>query len=111
MDLTPVELLIFVLAIAAGAFLSRVLPFVLFRGDKPLPSGILYLGGALPPAMMALLVVDGFKSVSLLQYPYALPEMLSAGVVIALHLYKKNALLSIFGGTAVYMIALRFIFV
>lgn len=111
MALTSTEMLIFTLAVAAGAFLSRVLPFVVFPPNKPLPKSVTYLGNVLPPAMLALLVMECFKETQVLKFPYAIPEVVSVGIVVVLHLYKKNALLSIFGGTAMYIVFTQFIFV
>ena len=42
---------------AVCTFATRVAPFLLFNGSKPIPPIIRYLGGTLPPAVIALLVV------------------------------------------------------
>lgn len=39
-----------------------------------------------------------------------LPELLAVAAVVGLHLWKKNTLLSIFGGTAFYMILVQVVF-
>lgn len=107
MLLTPLQTFIMILAIALGAALTRFLPFVVFPENKEIPKSINYLGKALPPAMMGLLVVFCFKSVSLLASPFGIPEIVASIVVIGLHLWKNQALLSIAGGTLIYMVLIQ----
>ena len=64
----------------------------------------------LPYAIMGMLVVYCLKNVSLLQSPHALPELLGCATVVLLHLWKRNTLLSIAGGTALYMLLVQVIF-
>ncbi|NLG23947.1 MAG: branched-chain amino acid transporter AzlD [Clostridiales bacterium] len=97
-------------AMAAAIALTRALPFWLFgRGNRPSPT-VLYLGRALPPAIMALLVIYCLKDVHPLAYPYGAPEAIALIAVAALHLWRRNALLSIFGGTALYMLLVQAVF-
>ena len=86
---------------AAGfvTILLRLLPFIAF--SKHQPKFILYLGRVLPPATMTLLIVFCVKDTNL-NY-YALPEIIACLIVIILHVWKHNTLLSIIAGTAVYM--------
>lgn len=69
-----------------------------------------YLGRVLPPAMMGLLVVYCLKGVTWLEAPHGAPEIIAVAVVTALHCWKRNVLLSIAGGTAVYMLLVQQIF-
>ena len=95
---------------ALATALTRFLPFLIFgRGRKP-PQAIEYLGRALPPAMLTLLVVYCLRGMDFTVFPFGLSEVLACGVVTALHLWKGNALLSIFGGTVVYMLLVQFAF-
>lgn len=110
MPLTPIQTIIMILAVAAGVMITRFLPFILFPEKKEAPAYITYLGKVLPPAMMGLLVVYCFKSVSITRAPFGIPEVLAALVVIGLHNWKSNALFSIGGGTAVYMFLLQIVF-
>ena len=84
----------------------RALPFALFA-RRNLPRVIVYLGHALPPAIMAVLVVYCLKSVDLTAFPFGLSELLGVAVTAALHLWRGNPLLSIAAGTAVYMVMIR----
>ena len=56
MYLTAWQVVILVLAIAAGTFLTRCLPFVFFPEGRQLPAFGAYLGRMLPSAMLGLLV-------------------------------------------------------
>lgn len=107
MYLTPVETLCMILAIAAGTMLTRFLPFMLFPAGKERPPIIEYLGKRLPPAMLGLLVIYCLKGVSITVAPYGLPEGASIALVIILHLWKRNFLLSIAAGTALYMLLVQ----
>lgn len=100
MDLS--YLLAFILVMAGTTFITRALPFWLFK-DKQHPV-VVYLGRYLPPAVMTLLVMYCLKEVDFLGPTHGLPELLSLAVVIIAHLLFKNALVSIFSGTALYML-------
>ncbi|MCI8443242.1 MAG: branched-chain amino acid transporter AzlD [Provencibacterium sp.] len=93
-----------------GTMLTRFLPFLLFPAGKPTPQYIRYLGTVLPSAVFGLLVVYCLKDVSLFSGSHAVPELLSIAVVIGLHLWKRQMLLSIAGGTLCYMLLVQFIF-
>lgn len=90
--------------------ITRWLPFLLFGGKKEVPRLIRYLGAVLPAAIMAVLVVYCLKGITPLAYPHGLPEVISVAVVIMLHLWKGNTLLSISLGTLSYMILVQAIF-
>lgn len=110
MTLTPMQTLAIILAVAAGTQLTRWLPFWLFPENRKQPAAVTYLGRVLPPAMMGLLVVYCLKGVTWLEAPHGAPEMIAVAVVTALHCWKRNVLLSIAGGTAVYMLLVQQIF-
>lgn len=111
MRLTMVQTLVILLAVAAGTQITRWLPFVLFPEHREPPKVVAYLGRVLPPAMMGLLVVYCLRSVDLLSGSHGLPEAIAVAVIAALHLWKRNVLLSIAGGTAVYMLLVQAVFV
>lgn len=87
---------------------TRFLPFLIFGSKRETPAFITYLGKVLPCAIMGMLVVYCMKDVSFLAAPYGIPELLGCAVVACLHIWKRNALLSIGGGTVFYMIMLYF---
>ena len=110
MQMTSIQALITILAIAAGTQFTRWLPFWLFPEKKDPPAVVLYLGKVLPPAMMGLLVVYCLKSVRWTAAPHGAPELIAIAVVTVLHWWKGNVLLSIAGGTAVYMLLVQAVF-
>lgn len=95
---------------AFGTMITRFLPFIVFRSDKPTPKYIQYIGNALPPAIFGMLVIYCLKDVSLFGGSHGIPEAIAIVAVIALHLWKKNMLLSIAGGTVCYMLLVQFVF-
>ena len=102
--------LVQVLIIALVTAALRFLPFLVFPDGKKRPRIITYLGTVLPYGVMVMLVIYCLKGVSLLAWPHGLPELLAILAVVGLHLWKKNTLLSIFGGTAIYMVLVQLIF-
>lgn len=100
-----------IVVMAAGTALLRFLPFLLFRNSDKRPGFVIYLGTVLPYAVMGMLVVYCLKSTQVLTYPYGLPELIAVLSVVGLHLWKKNTLLSIFGGTGIYIVLAQAIFV
>lgn len=102
---------ILLVAVVSGVtILLRFLPFWIFGGSRKTPKVILYLGEALPYAIMGMLVVYCMRGISFLEAPYGVPELLAAALVAALHLWKRNTLLSILGGTLLYMVFVQTIF-
>lgn len=102
-----VQTIVFILAVALGTMATRFAPFILFPEHKEPPKIILYLSRVLPPAMIGLLVVYCLKNVSFISSPYGIPELVSVAVIVLLHKWKHNVLLSIVGGTVCYMIIVQ----
>ncbi len=100
-----------ILVMSAVTFLTRLAPFVLFGRGKEPPKVVTYLGQVLPPAVIAMLIVYSLRNIDLFSGSHGLPELLCAAVVAILHLWKGNNLLSIFGGTILYMVLIQAVFV
>lgn len=98
-------------AVSVGTMLMRFLPFIIFPAGKPTPKFIQYLGRVLPGAIFGMLIVYCLKDVSILGGSHGIPELIAIAVVAALHLWKKKMILSMAGGTIVYMILVQFVFV
>lgn len=111
MPLTPVQTLIMILAVALGTMVTRFVPFLLFPDKKEPPRVITYLGRTLPPAMMGLLVVYCLRNVSFTAPAFGIPEAAAIALTVGLHLWKRNVLLSIGGGTALYIFLVQVVFV
>ena len=102
---------IWILAVcAAVTVLLRFLPFVLFQGKREVPPVIAYLGKVLPAAVMAMLAVYCLKGVSFTSAAGWLPCLISCTVVVLLHIWKRNTLLSIIAGTVSYMLLVQLVF-
>lgn len=93
-----------------GTMLTRFLPFIIFSSKKPTPLYIQYLGNALPSAIFGMLVIYCLKDVSIWKGNHAIPELVSIIVVCILHIWKRQMLISIAGGTIFYMILVQFVF-
>ena len=105
------ESLLIILIIAAITFALRATPFILFSRTGTIPKVITYLGNVLPPAVMGMLIIYCLRNVSVLNVPFGIPELIAVVTVAVLHLWRKNNLLSILGGTAFYMVLIQFVFV
>lgn len=111
MALTTGQAIAAIVVMAAVTFLTRVLPFLLFdRGSAP-PKVVLYLGRVLPPAVIAMLIIYCLRHVSFAAVGSWAPQLLAAAAVVVLHVWKGNNLLSIFGGTVLYMVLVQAVFV
>ncbi len=108
--MTLTQQIITVGAVVLGTVLTRFLPFILFPSGKPTPKYIQYLGRALPGAVFGMLVIYCLKNVSLFSGSLGIPEAISILLVAALHLWKRQMLLSIAGGTVCYMLLVQFVF-
>jgi branched-subunit amino acid transport protein AzlD len=108
--MTLTQELITVGMVVLGTVLTRFLPFLLVSKKKPTPKYIRYLGVMLPAAAMGLLVIYSYKDVSILSGSHGVPELIATAAVVALHLWKRQMLLSIAGGTVLYMLLLQFVF-
>ena len=79
------------------------------EGNTP-PAFLQRLGAVLPYAVIGLLVVYCLKDVPGSHWK-GLPELIAIGAIVLLHKWKKNTLLSIAGGTVLYMMLVQTIFV
>jgi len=93
-----------------GTMATRFLPFLVFSSRRQTPGFIQYLGRALPAAIFGMLVVYCLKDVQILSGSHGLPELLGILVTGALHLWKRKMLLSIAGGTVLYMLLVQLVF-
>ena len=102
---------ILIAVVAIVTIMLRVLPFLIFGGNKKTPVIIQYLGKVLSFAIMGMLVVYCLKNVSFVTMPFGIPEIIASLAVVFLHLWKRNTLLSVGGGTVIYMILVQMVFV
>lgn len=107
--MTNLHSALLVAVVSAVTVLLRFAPFIIF-GKRETPPFILYLGRVLPFSVMGMLVIYCLRNISFAAVPYGIPELLCVGVVVLLHLWRRNTLLSIIGGTACYMLLVQLVF-
>ena len=108
--MTVSEQIITVALCVAGTMTTRFLPFVVFSSKRTTPKYVQYLGKVLPGAIFGMLVVYCLKDVSIINYSHGIPEAIAIVVTVLLHLWKRQMLLSIAGGTVVYMLLVQLVF-
>ena len=102
--------ILLIVVITLVTMTTRFLPFLIFRDKEKTPPLITYLGQVLPFAIMGMLVGYCMKDVSFLSAPFGAPELIGCAIVAALHLWKRNSLLSIGVGTVSYMLLVQLVF-
>ncbi len=107
--MTVTQQIITIGVVVLGTMCTRFLPFVVFPSTKTPPTFVTYLGSVLSYAALALLVVYCLKDVVADTY-HGLPEGIAILCIYGLHKWKKNMLLSIAGGTIIYMLLVQNIF-
>lgn len=108
--MTPMRAAAAIAVMALVTFLTRALPFLLFgRGGNP-PRIILYLGQYLPPAVIAMLIVYCLRNMSFSAPAGWAPAVIASVAVTVVHVWKRNNMLSIVGGTLLYMALVQFVF-
>ena len=100
--MTTFQSFVTILAVILGTMVTRFLPFLIFPEGKKPPRYISYLGTVLPYAVIGLLVVYCLKDALWSQF-HGLPELIAILFIVVLHKWRKNTLLSIGAGTALYM--------
>ena len=98
--------LVVLAVMAVVTFASRLLPFVLFSRTRP-PRWVATVETVLPPLVLWLLVCYSLSNVAWQVAPYGIPALAGVAMTVLAHRWKHNSLLSIFSGTAVYMILTR----
>ena len=106
----PLHSILIIAVMAVVTALLRCLPFFIFSGKRSTSPFVAYLGAYLPYAMMGMLLIYCFKGVSFSDAPFGAPELLAGLVVVGLHIWKRNSLLSIGLGTVCYMLLIQFVF-
>jgi branched-subunit amino acid transport protein AzlD len=101
--------LVAVVAVAAAITIAlRAAPFAM---TATLRSSALVadLGRRLPAGIMIILVVHLLRDVPLDSAPAGLRELVPVAVTVAVHLWRRNALLSMAAGTVSYAVALALV--
>ena len=101
------QMIFTVLVLALSVWITRFLPFLIFKEKTKIPSLVEYLGKVLPAAMMGLLVIYCMKDVSFSDPARLIATLLAVVATALLHWFKRNMILSIAAGTVLYMILIR----
>lgn len=110
LKMTLTQQIITIGVIVLGTMLTRFLPFLIFSKNKETPKYVQYLGAVLPAAVFGFLVVYALRKTPIMSGSHGLPELIAIGALIVLHLIKRNMLISIAGGTLVYMLLVQLVF-
>jgi branched-subunit amino acid transport protein AzlD len=108
--MTLTQQIITIAAVVLGTMVTRFLPFLVFPAGKETPKYVRYLGKVLPAAVFGLLVIYCLRNVNVLGGSHGIPELISIAVVVVLHLWKRQMLVSIAGGTLCYMLLVQLVF-
>ena len=108
--MTLTQQIITIAMVVLGTLLTRFLPFLVFPPGKETPGYIRYLGKVLPAAVFGMLVIYSLKDVNVLAGSHGIPELIAVLLVIVLHKWKRQMLLSIAGGTVFYMLLVQLVF-
>jgi branched-subunit amino acid transport protein AzlD len=115
------EALLLVLVMAAAIFFCRVFPFLFFRGKNGIANDVAsipntitgkqaflaFVEKTVPPVAMTVLAFNSLASQVQLSSSELIPTLGAAALTAIVHVWRRNPLISIFGGTALYMILIR----
>ena len=107
--MTITQQIVTIAVVVLGTMTTRFLPFLIFPEGKEPPAVITYLGTVLPYAVIGLLVVYCMKDVPGSGL-YGVPELITFVFIAILHKWKRSTLLSIGGGTVLYMLLVQMVF-
>lgn len=108
--MTQTQQILTIISVILGTMTTRFLPFLIFRSESRIPQVIKYLGKVLPAAVFGFLVIYCLKSVNISEISSIVPQLLAVIMVAALHIWRRQMLLSIAGGTIFYMVLVQLVF-
>ena len=106
----PEHAILIIVIMGLVTLATRILPVLIFGRGKEVPEYIMYLGKVVPYTAMGLLIVYCLRDIPVVAAPHGLPELIALAVVSATYLWKRNTILSVVVGTAVYMFLLQVVF-
>lgn len=107
--MTTAQRILTIAAVVLGTMVTRFLPFLIFPEGRRPPRFITYLGTVLPYAVIGLLVVFCLKD-AFLPGRWGAPEAIAILFILFLHKWRHSTLLSIAGGTVLYMALVQTVF-
>ena len=107
--LTSSESLIIIMVVAAMTFFIRLLPF-LIAGKMNRSAAIWQsISLMLPTAILGVLLIYAIRTIEFANLHGFMPQILGVAIVMLLHRWKRNTLISIGVGTICYMLMVQFI--
>jgi branched-subunit amino acid transport protein AzlD len=114
--LTAFKALVYIFAMGAVILFCRAFPFLFFReggkdgaGGKSREAFLAFVERVVPPVAMTVLAFNAISGPIRGTPREGIPVVIAAALTALVHLWKRNPLLSIFGGTVVYMALERII--
>ena len=101
--MSDLEMVIFIAVMTFATFLTRLSAFLL-PGRIAHHPAVLNINKTLPAAILSLLVIYSVKDSIFQSTNFKLPELMSISIVVLVHLWRRNALVSIFSGTFIFML-------
>lgn len=95
---------------AAAVIFTRFVSFIAFPSAEKTPKFVHYLSKYLPSAVFGMLVIYCIRNIDVFSGSHGIPEAIGIAVCVLLHLWKKNMLLTIAGGTIIYMVLVQTVF-
>ena len=114
--LTTTDVLLYTFAMGAVILFCRAFPFLFFRQGQGIPGAgkksrreffLAFVEKIVPPAAMTVLAFNAIAGSLQSGFREGGAAFTAAAFTALVHLWKRNPLISIFGGTAVYMILLN----
>ncbi|MBR3377177.1 MAG: AzlD domain-containing protein [Mogibacterium sp.] len=102
--------MIVIIVMGLAVLATRIVPVLIFGRGEKVPEFILYLGRVVPYTAMGFLIVYCLRDMPVLEAPHGLPEPISLAVVTMTYLWKRNTILSVVIGTALYMFLVQSVF-
>jgi len=107
--MTPTQQFFTIIIMASGVVSTRALPFFVFSSKEKTPQFVRFLGKYLASAVFGMLVVYCLKDIQFQNGDHGIPQILGIICCVLLHLWRKNMLLTIAGGTVFYMLLIQII--
>ena len=106
------EALILSVIMGLVIFFCRVCPFWFFRETTGKTAGsksvfLDFVEKIVPPLAMTVLTLNSLTALIYENLSNGIPVLCASGFTVIMHLWLRNPLISIFGGTAVFMILQR----
>ena len=111
------DAVLFTMAMGAAIFFCRAFPFLFFRGKgsgdslerhngrgAPL---LAFVEKTVPPVAMTVLAFNSLAGPVKANLGELVPVLAAAAFTAGIHLWKRNPMISIFAGTALYMALMR----